>query len=134
MIKELKVTCVLCIALVFIGCASITSIGSNLNAERNESEIILNIGNSIYHGRYNIYIDGEFRNTVKRKGGSAKFIISNGQHVVAVEWRGTPGTVAEEDSIQFVADSDRNIFYVIKPNVGNIALKSEGSAALGLVQ
>jgi hypothetical protein len=117
--------------ITLFGCASVSSIGSDLSAKPGESEILINIGNNtIYNGWYNIYINGDFRNEISRKGGTAKYIVPNGQHVISVEWRGTPGTPTLEKSMEFTIDSERVIFYVLKPNVEDLTLKLEGKTRL----
>jgi hypothetical protein len=104
-------------ALLFaiVGCASFRNIGAGLSAQENQAEILINVERTVHQGKYNIYLDGEFRDQMKKKGGSAKYIVPNGQRVVSIQWQGTPGTQMERSSIQVEANSNRTILDATKP-------------------
>jgi hypothetical protein len=125
MLKRLTTVFLLGIALTFTGCTSFRNIGSELSAKEGESEIVVNIGTTVYTGRYHIFLDGEHRDVMKKKGGIAKYIVPNGQHVISVDWHGTPGTPTDRDSVQIEANSNRIIVRAIKPSNGVDMLKVE---------
>ena len=122
--KRFKLCCVVLAALMFvvlaIGCASYQYVGMDLSSRgESESEIIVTIGTAIYTGRYSIFLDGELRNSMKRKGGIVKYIVPNGNHVVSVQWEGTYGTPDDRASIQIEANSNRTMIRAKKPADGN---------------
>ena len=122
---------ILAVGFLVNGCASYQYIGMDLSARENESEIMVTIGTAIYTGRYNIFLNGELRDTIKKKGGIAKYVVPNGNHVVSVQWEGTYGTPDDRASIQFEATSNRTMVRAIKPADGNrIGIVLEGVSDL----
>jgi hypothetical protein len=123
-----KTIVLLLTALIFLGGCTFTKfIGTDLSPNEGESEFLINAGATILPGNYHIFIDGESRDTIKNKGGSAKYIVKDGQHVVSVEWHGAPGTQTERAAIQVTGNSNRMVFHVIKPsNTDKIEIKLEG--------
>ena len=122
---------ILAIGFLVMGCASYQYIGMDSSAKDNESEIIITIGTTIYTGKYSIFLNGELRDSMKKKGGIVKYIVPNGNHVVSVQWEGTYGTPDDRASFQIEANSNRTMVRAIKPSDGNrIGIVLEGISDL----
>ena len=129
--RKMMAAIILCLALFSTGCVSFKYIGNDLAAGENESEIIVNIGSTVYTGKYHIFIDGVYRDSMKKRGGIAKYIVGNGQRVVSVQWQGTYGTPSDRASVQVEANSDRIIVNAVKPsNADRMEMQLEGVSVL----
>ena len=130
-VRKMAAALIFCLALVSTGCISFKYIGNDLVAGENESEIIVNIGSTVYTGSYHIYLDGVYKDSMKKRGGVAKYIVGNGQRVVSVQWQGTYGTPSDRASVQVDANSNRIIVNAIKPsNSDRMEMQLEGVSAL----
>ena len=129
--KKITAAAIVCLALVSSGCISFKYIGNDLIAGVNESEVIVNIGSTVYSGNYHIFIDGVYKDSMKKRGGIAKYIVGNGQRVVSVQWQGTYGTPSDRASVNFEANSNRIVVNAIKPsNADRMEMQLEGVSDL----
>jgi hypothetical protein len=104
------------------GCVSVgkESIGANLKAKDGESEITIYGGDrgvgggSLSLADITITIDGQQKGVIKSNG-SAKIIVSNGDHILSVKYQGTGillGPPLFSDPFSFTANSE-SIIYVL---------------------
>jgi predicted small secreted protein len=110
--------------ITLTGCATargVMQIGDDFSAEVSESEIIiLSLASMYQNSDLTITLDGQVKG-ILRGGGSAKFIVPNGQHILIVDWKGTGvssdlyGRTMKGEPYEFTINSERFQFRPIIP-------------------
>jgi hypothetical protein len=74
------------------GCATargVMHLGDNTNADIGESEIMISSPGRIYENAdMTVTLDGKLKG-IMRGGGTAKFVVPNGEHILKIDWKGT---------------------------------------------